>query len=282
MKRLVFPSAENNFRPWLLHLRGLLTLSFLLLIVFFSYSSVLNFFSRPTVLGWQEKNISPSKIIDLINAARAERDLPPLGVNNKLEYAAFLKANDMFAKGYWAHQSPSGQLPWYFIEAAGYDYQLAGENLAKNFSSSSSLVAAWLRSPAHRANLLNSQYSQVGVSVVDGKMNGIPTELTVAFFAKPLSPKTGQLIQDVLAKGTLPTFQERNLKIDPAVSYRSFKELFGLGILLVLFLAALADYYYTERKLPRRYHSYSHLHLIFLAVLIILVIFLSHQVGVIK
>ncbi len=282
MKRLVLPSAENNYRPWLLHLRGLLTLSFLLLVVFFNYGSVLNLFSRPAVLGWQGKNVSPAKIIELLNTARAEKNLPPLEVDRRLEYAAFLKANDMFAKGYWAHRSPSGQLPWYFIEAAGYDYQLAGENLAKNFSSSSSLVAAWLRSPAHRANILNPDYSQVGVSVVKGKLNGVPTELTVAFFAKPLSHKTSQLIKDVLAKGTLSSFQEKNLEVDPAVNYRSFKELFGLGILFLLLLAALADYYYTEKELPRRYHSYSHLHLIFLSVLMILVIFLSHQVGVIK
>ncbi len=280
MRRLLLPGNENNFRPWFLHLRGLLSLLFLFLLVFFTLPSLAGMFPQPAVLGWQENNLSATRIVELINQLRQHQGLPPLVINRRLEYAAFLKADDMFAKNYWAHRSPDGHQPWYFIEAAGYSYQAAGENLAKNFNDSRQLVEAWLRSPSHRRNLLEKNYTQIGVSVVQGELNHQPTTLVVAFFAKPLDNQTAALVKDVLAKD-MPSQFYFHQSSSSSLNLFTLEKRFDVGILLLLLLAALADYYFTEKKLPRRYHSYSRLHLVFFTLLLIM-IFLTHQVGGVK
>ena len=61
-----------------------------------------------------------------------------------------MKAQDMATLGYFAHVSPDGKTPWYWIEKVGYDYQYAGENLAINFSDSKDVTNAWMASPLHK------------------------------------------------------------------------------------------------------------------------------------
>ncbi len=88
----------------------------------------------------------------------------------------------MFAKNYWAHNSPTGGTPWDFIIGAGYHYTVAGENLAKNFSDSQSVVNAWMASPTHRANMIKPGYKEIGFAVVNGTLNGEETTLVVQMF----------------------------------------------------------------------------------------------------
>ena len=83
---------------------------------------------------------------------RDEAGLDSLRLNPTLTAAAKRKAEHMFAENYWAHISPTGVEPWYFILDSGYDYSYAGENLAKNFNTSKEVVAAWYQSPTHRDN----------------------------------------------------------------------------------------------------------------------------------
>ncbi len=125
-------------------------------------------------LGHQHKNvlgyatdISIQSLLDDTNAQRAANGLPPLTINAELDLAAQTKANDMETQNYWSHDTPEGQTPWSFITAAGYDYQAAGENLAYGFDTASDTLTAWMNSPEHRANILNTTYHDVGFGVVN-------------------------------------------------------------------------------------------------------------------
>lgn len=129
------------------------------------------------------------QIIELTNGKRAENGLPPLVENSQLDQAAQAKAFDMFAFDYWAHYSPQGKTPWHFINAAGYKYTFAGENLARDFSEPESVVGAWMSSPSHRSNLLDKNFREIGVAVENGKLGGREGTLVVQMFAaNPSSP----------------------------------------------------------------------------------------------
>jgi hypothetical protein len=102
-----------------------------------------------------------------------------------LSEAARQKAGDMFAFNYWAHVSPSGRTPWAFFTDVGYKYQYAGENLARDFRDPGAVVNAWMNSPSHRENIVNSKYQEIGVAVVDGTLQGVETALVVQLFGTP-------------------------------------------------------------------------------------------------
>lgn len=147
----------------------------------------------PHILG--TASFGAGEIIALTNAKRAENNLSPLSVNEALAQAASAKAADMLANDYWAHNSPSGKTPWSFITAAGYRYVFAGENLARDFNDAVSAVNAWMNSPSHRSNLLDSNFKEIGVVVVDGKLGGTDGSLVVQMFGAGISQAPVQLAQ---------------------------------------------------------------------------------------
>lgn len=130
-------------------------------------------------------SVLPAVVADLTNQQRTQNGLQALEVSPLLQEAAQDKANDMAAKGYFSHVSPSGQLPWYWFQQAGYDYQFAGENLAINFTDSQDVVNAWMLSPDHRANILKQQYTQIGIGIAQGMYQGQETTFVVEFFGTP-------------------------------------------------------------------------------------------------
>ena len=85
--------------------------------------------------------ISRSSLLSATNSQRSQNGgLGALQINTKLNSAAQTKANDMVARNYWSHTTPDGKEPWTFIDATGYAYQKAGENLAYGFDSSADTV----------------------------------------------------------------------------------------------------------------------------------------------
>jgi hypothetical protein len=110
-------------------------------------------------------NISAPTLLTKTNQIRKSSNLQPLTVNSQLSTAAQEKANDMAVQNYWSPVSPEGQTPWQVIRSTGYQYTLAGENLAYGFSNSSSLFSAWLNSPSHKENIENSNFSDVGFGI---------------------------------------------------------------------------------------------------------------------
>ncbi len=201
-KHFFTPHHTNNCRARILHPSVLsLFVAFFILGQF-----ALNFYLliSPSVLGFAS-NISPERVIEITNQKRAENGLAPLTINGNLSEAAQRKAGDMFAFNYWAHVSPSGRTPWSFFKEVGYTYLYAGENLAKDFMNSESVVDAWMNSPTHKDNILNGNYKEIGLSVVNGTLNGVETTLVVQLFGTPTPAATAKT-QTVPQKTTvLPT-----------------------------------------------------------------------------
>lgn len=181
-RHFLVPHHSNNHKAKILHPS---TLS-IVVAVFLVYQFAINFYLliSPSILGYAS-NITPEQVIELTNQKRMESGLSPLTLNNQLSEAAQRKAGDMFAFNYWAHNSPSGRDPWSFFHEVDYNYLYAGENLARDFMNSSSVVDAWMNSPTHRDNLLNSRYQEIGLAVVNGTLNGVETTLVVQLFGTP-------------------------------------------------------------------------------------------------
>jgi hypothetical protein len=180
MKLAFIPHHANQYRPHLIRRYGITALLIAIIGVQLGY----NFSTTGTVLG-DKAAISSEVLLNDTNAERVKHQLPPLEVDAKLSQAAFLKAKDMLARQYWAHNAPDGTTPWQWFSEAGYNYSYAGENLAKNFRSADAVTAAWIASPEHEANIIGEHYTQVGFAVVDGVLNGKETTLVVALYGTP-------------------------------------------------------------------------------------------------
>jgi hypothetical protein len=132
--------------------------------------------------------LSKNDVIQSTNEERRRAGLVPLQSNVMLERAATAKANDMMKNQYWNHTSPTGITPWKWITDQGYGYSHAGENLAKGFEVPNGVISAWMASPAHRVNMLSTDYRDIGVGVVNGNLLGTRTTLVVAMYAAPAQP----------------------------------------------------------------------------------------------
>jgi len=126
-----------------------------------------------------------SVVVDMTNQERSSLGLGELKVDEALRKAAQAKADDMASKGYFAHQSPDGKNPWYWIDQTGYTYKAAGENLAVNFDYSKDIVNAWMNSPTHRANIVKAKYQEIGIGIAEGFYQGRPTVFVVQMFGTP-------------------------------------------------------------------------------------------------
>ena len=179
------PRHTNNFTAKLLH-HDFLTIYLIIAILF--GVGIKHIQQTGNILGYAT-DVTVQKLYELTNAERSKINLNGLNYNDELAAAAKQKAEDMFAKDYWSHYGPAGETPWQFILASGYQYEYAGENLAKNFMFSDGVVNAWLDSTTHRDNLLRREYTDVGFAVVNGILNGEETTLVVQMFGKPLYSK---------------------------------------------------------------------------------------------
>ncbi len=141
------------------------------------------------ILGYAT-NITVDQVVAQTNQQRSAVGLSPLQFSGVLSSAAQAKAQDMFSNNYWAHVSPAGKQPWDFIREAGYSYQAAGENLARDFYQTDTMMGAWMASPTHKANIVNTKYSQIGVAVVNGTLEGTETTLVVQMFGNPVGATT--------------------------------------------------------------------------------------------
>lgn len=137
-------------------------------------------------------DLSTSEVISLTNLERSKAGKKTLTPNNLLEAAALSKAQDMINRDYFDHIDPDGKGSWELIERNGYHYKRAGENLARNFSSSTEIMDAWMRSTSHRANLLSSDYTEVGVAIIE---NGDQVYI-VQILASPLSSQDLSILAD--------------------------------------------------------------------------------------
>ena len=117
------------------------------------------------------------------NTRRIQVGLEPYSMNENLNKAAQAKVNDMFAKQYFAHDSPEGVNAGDLAKNAGYAYILVGENLALgNFKDDVDLVQAWMDSPGLKANILHERFREIGIAVAKGMYEGREVWIAVQEF----------------------------------------------------------------------------------------------------
>lgn len=243
-KLTFIPHGANQYRPHLTRRSGLTVL--LLLVI--GMQATYNLTATGSVLS-ATTSISATDLLKNTNEERLERQLPALQANEQLSKAALLKANDMMTRQYWAHVAPDGTTPWVWLTKVGYSYNVAGENLAKNFTTANAATAAWMASPDHRKNILSSQYQDVGFAVVDGMLNGRSVTLIVALYGEPVgavAAATNATI-DAPAASSLGLVARINVALEsltPAVM------LSGVITLIAVVVALTAHFY--RGKLPKR------------------------------
>lgn len=174
------PHKKNDYQPHLIRRYGLVAVAFTVIGMQVGYNGALT----GRVLG-VKSTITVNELLEQTNKTRVSYKLGALKLNEKLNQAAYLKAKDMFADQYWAHVAPDGTQPWKWFGDVDYNYSEAGENLAKNFSTTSATMTAWMNSPGHKANVLNADYLEVGFAVIDGELDGSQTTLVVAMYGTP-------------------------------------------------------------------------------------------------
>lgn len=143
---------------------------------------------RDAILGEKQSLLTKKGVIDLTNNERVAQGLSKLSENSKLDSSAEAKVDDMFANQYFEHISPTGVGVDNLAENVHYEYIVVGENLALgNFKDDQAVVTAWMKSPGHRANILNARYQEIGVAVKRGNFEGREVWLAVQEFGKPLA-----------------------------------------------------------------------------------------------
>ncbi|MEW6541668.1 MAG: CAP domain-containing protein [Bacillota bacterium] len=120
------------------------------------------------------------KIVDLVNAERAKLGLRALAVDAKLSQVARLKSEDMRDNRYFAHQSPTYGSPFEMMRQFGITYRTAGENIAAGQRTPEEAMRGWMNSSGHRANILNSSFTHIGVGhAVGGSYTNYWTQMFI-------------------------------------------------------------------------------------------------------
>lgn len=129
--------------------------------------------------------ITAENLVTRTNIERERARLYPLTVNRDLIRAAEKKTRDMIAYGYFSHTTPGGKPFYLWIQEEKYQYKSAGENLAISFISEEDVMNAWMKSVTHRENLLDKNYSEIGIAVLAGEFEGKETIVIAQLFGEP-------------------------------------------------------------------------------------------------
>jgi len=278
LHNLFVPHERNNYRARGLH-HDFLT-AYLVITLLFVFGIKFIHLQTPNVLGFAT-DITTQKLFELTNGERQKEHLSTLAYNPKLEAAAKKKAEDMFAKDYWAHYAPDGRSPWNFMLDADYQYEYAGENLAKNFLFSKNVVDAWMASPSHRENMLKPEYTEVGFAIANGVLNGEETTLVVQMFGKPQKALAHEVEAAALPPSSKTVVKQpapiaQKVIIPAKVPLNVFVMFVtSLGILLV------SDLYFAIKLNLIRVHGKNLAHLIFLIFISIGFLFFLTKGGII-
>lgn len=104
-----------------------------------------------------------NQVVTLTNQERAKNGLPALKINWELARIARYKSQDMKEKNYFDHTSPTYGTPFNMIKSFGLSYKTASENIAQGQRTAQEVVNAWMNSSGHRANILSSSFTEIGV-----------------------------------------------------------------------------------------------------------------------
>lgn len=108
------------------------------------------------------------EVIRLVNEIRVANGQKALSYDWELSRVARFKSQDMKDNRYFAHNSPVYGTPFQMIKNFGISYRSAGENIAKGYATPQAVVNGWMNSSGHRANILNADFTHIGVGYVSG------------------------------------------------------------------------------------------------------------------
>ena len=280
MHKWFIPHRDTHQKAHLLSWRAL-SIYIIFFVILQSIFSTLSL-TKPGILG-TSSSITKEKIIELTNIEREKMGLSSLSENPALDTAATSKAYNMFEENYWAHFAPSGKTPWDFILGSGYKFSVAGENLAKNFSGPEDVVTAWMASPSHKENIINSKYKDIGIAIEDGVINGQKTTLVVQMFgttsllaSKPKQATEVQVSAPVAVSGAeyekerriliLPEVAKAQTEKVPVVSPFQVNKFLGIGVTVFLSTLILLDFIILRRRGVFRFTSSHFAHMAILGV----------------
>ncbi|MCA9365441.1 hypothetical protein KC723_00970 [Candidatus Kaiserbacteria bacterium] len=203
--KALIPSEENDYKPHVLQQFSMLVMA---LLVCFTFAAANLHALLWQASDWLVATVLPAVVVDLTNNERQRLNESPLVRNSVLDQAATAKAEHMAKNGYFSHYSPDGVSPWYWFDQAGYNYIHAGENLAIHFSDSGEVVEAWMKSPTHRANIVDDKFTEIGVGTAKGEYQGYETVYVVQLFGarvasvptSPAIPVTPNTTEPVIAE----------------------------------------------------------------------------------
>jgi len=212
------PHKHNEYKPHILRTEKIVI--FLGIFVFIEILFLVQIFVIFQSSGFLAA-ILPGALVDGTNYARASTKLDSLTINPLLQEAANLKAQDMAKDGYFAHTDPNGRTPWFWLNQVGYRFNFAGENLAVNFHDSKDVIDAWLNSEGHKANILNKNFTEIGIGTAKGIYKDREAIFIVQFFGRPYpvasSNNTGSF-EEIIARSN-SSFEE-----NPAEKQKLFIE----------------------------------------------------------
>jgi|GEM_PF-4887589 len=113
------------------------------------------------------------QVVDLVNEERAKEGLAPLTLDASLCDAAAIRVGEISGK--FSHTRPNGETCFTALDEAGVNYIQAGENIALGQRTAQEVMQDWMNSPGHRANIMSTKYSRIGVAVTqstDARYNG--------------------------------------------------------------------------------------------------------------
>ncbi|WP_068700167.1 CAP domain-containing protein [Paenibacillus yonginensis] len=108
------------------------------------------------------------QVISLVNQERAKENLKPLTEDSALSNMALVKAKDMSQNNYFDHNSPTYGSPFDMMKQFNISFSYAGENIAKGQKTPQEVMTAWMNSAGHRANIMNANYTVIGVGYYNG------------------------------------------------------------------------------------------------------------------
>jgi uncharacterized protein YkwD len=277
------PQEKNNHRAAILKPNFLL----LFLVLYLLNQSIVKSLTiaKPGILGYSSE-ITAQKVLDQTNNERTKLGLTPLVYNSVLSESAKEKADDMFTNNYWAHNSPQGKTPWTFFDAVGYKYSTAGENLAKDFYNTDSLVKAWMNSPTHKANIINNKYKEIGIAVVNGTLGDVKTTLVVQHFGTPLMATAQEIISqksdDIVVPEAVDQSSTQEITSqanvlsenkEKLISPLTLSKIFSSIIFIVLIITLFIDGFITVKNNIHRFTGSTAGHIGFLFFIFLIMLF---------
>ncbi|QPC47426.1 CAP domain-containing protein [Mangrovibacillus cuniculi] len=114
-----------------------------------------------------------AQVLDLVNQERQKAGLQPVQLDEQVASVATKKSEDMRDNNYFSHTSPTYGSPFDMLKQFGVNYNSAGENIAAGQRTPEEVMKAWMESPGHKANILSSNFTHLGVGVAKGGSYGV-------------------------------------------------------------------------------------------------------------